>query len=45
LSGTWRGRRAAYVAILGFAAMMVTFLGISFLSGQHGYIPQLGSLP
>ena len=45
LSGTWRGRRAAYVAILGFAAMMVTFLGISFLSGQHGYFPQFGSLP
>jgi cytochrome c-type biogenesis protein CcsB len=45
LSGTWRGRRAAYMAILGFAAMMVTFLGVSFLSGQHGYIPQLGSMP
>jgi len=45
LSGTWRGRRAAYVAILGFAAMMVTFLGVSFLSGQHGYIPQFGTLP
>ncbi len=45
LSGTWRGRRAAYVAILGFAAMMVTFLGVSLLSGQHGYIPQFGTLP
>jgi cytochrome c-type biogenesis protein CcsB len=45
LSGTWRGRRAAYVAILGFAAMMVTFLGVSVLSGQHGYFPQLGKLP
>lgn len=45
LSGTWRGRRSAYVAILGFAAMMVTFLGVSFLSGQHGLIPELGSLP
>ena len=45
LSGTWRGRRAAYVAILGFAAMMVTFLGVSFLSGQHGYIPDSGWWP
>ncbi len=45
LSGMWRGRRAAYVAIFGFAAMMVTFLGVSFLSGPHGYFPEFGSLP
>lgn len=45
LSGVWRGRRAAYVAIFGFAAMMVTFLGVSFLSGQHGYFPEFGELP
>jgi len=45
LSGMWRGRRAAYVAIFGFAAMMVTFLGISFVSGPHGYFPEFGSLP
>ncbi len=41
VSGGWRGRRAAYGAIFGFAAVMVTFLGISLLSGQHGYIPTL----
>ncbi len=40
LSGSWRGRRAAYVAIFGFAAMMVTFLGVSFVSGQHGFFPK-----
>lgn len=45
MSGNWRGRRAAYVAILGFAAMMVTFLGVSFLSGQHGYAPNMGPPP
>jgi cytochrome c-type biogenesis protein CcsB len=45
LSGAWRGRRSAYLAIFGFIVMMATFLGISVLSGQHGYIPQLGSLP
>lgn len=45
LSGAWRGRRAAYVAIFGFAAMMVTFLGVSFLSGPHGYFPEFGELP
>jgi cytochrome c-type biogenesis protein CcsB len=45
VGGGWRGRRTAYVAIFGFAAMMVTFVGISLLSGQHGYIPKLGALP
>ncbi len=45
LSGNWRGRRAAYVAIFGFAAMMVTFLGVSFVSNQHGYFPKLGGSP
>jgi cytochrome c-type biogenesis protein CcsB len=45
VSGGWGGRRAAYVAICGFAAMMLTFVGISLLSGQHGYIPKLGQIP
>ncbi len=45
MSGSWRGRRSAYLAIFGFAAMMVTFLGISFLSGQHGFFPNLGGAP
>jgi ABC-type uncharacterized transport system permease subunit len=39
-SGTWPGRRSAYGAILGFAAVMVTFLGATFLSGQHGFLPR-----
>ncbi len=41
-TGSWRGRRGAYVALFGFAAMMVTFLGVSFLSGQHGLLPNPG---
>jgi cytochrome c-type biogenesis protein CcsB len=45
VSGSWRGRRAAYVAILGFAAIMVTFLGVSLLSGPHGYVPTLRQGP
>jgi len=45
LSGTWPGRLSAYVAIVGFAAIMVTFVGISFVSGWHGYIPRLGKAP
>ncbi len=45
LSGSGRRRRAAYLAIFGFAAVMVTFLGISYLSSQHGFFPKLGSSP
>jgi cytochrome c-type biogenesis protein CcsB len=45
VSGSWPGRLSAYVAILGFAAIMVTFVGISFVSGWHGYIPRLGKAP
>lgn len=45
LSGSWRGRRAAYVAIFGFTAVMITFLGISFLSGHHGFFPNLSNGP
>jgi cytochrome c-type biogenesis protein CcsB len=43
LSGYLRGRRSAYVALFGFALMMVTFVGISFLSGFHGYFPNAGA--
>jgi len=45
VSGGWRGRRAAYIAIFGFAAIMVTFLGVSLLSGPHGYVPTLRQGP
>ncbi len=38
-SGAWRGRRAAYLAIFGFVILMVTFVGISLVSGTHGYVP------
>ncbi len=43
-SGAWRGRRSAYVAILGFVAVMVTFLGVSFLSSQHGFFPTISRM-
>ena len=42
LSGNWGGRRSAALAILGFVAVLVTFLGISMWSGLHGYFPNLG---
>ncbi len=33
----WRGRRAAIMAIIGFAAILFTFLGVNFLlQGHHG---------
>lgn len=33
----WRGRRAAIMAIIGFAAVLFTFLGVNFLlEGHHG---------
>jgi len=34
----WRGRRAAYFAILGFAIVMFTFFGVTYLlPGMHAY--------
>src|SRR5215469_10788354 len=34
----WRGRRAAYFAILGFAVVMFTFFGVTYLlPGMHSY--------
>jgi cytochrome c-type biogenesis protein CcsB len=33
----WRGRRAAIMSIIGFAALMFTFFGVNFLlTGHHG---------
>jgi ABC-type transport system involved in cytochrome c biogenesis permease subunit len=34
----WRGRKAAILAIIGFALLLFTFLGVNLLlSGLHGY--------
>ncbi|MEW6184074.1 MAG: c-type cytochrome biogenesis protein CcsB [Bacillota bacterium] len=34
--GSWRGRRAAWLSILGFAAVLFTFFGVTYLlSGPH----------
>ncbi len=34
----WRGRRAAYFAVLGFAVVMFTFFGVTYvLGGIHAY--------
>lgn len=33
----WRGRRAAILSIIGFAVVILSFLGNLFLGGQHAY--------
>ena len=36
LTAGWRGRRAAIMAIVGFAILLFTFLGVNFfLKGHH----------
>ncbi len=38
LTRGWRGRRAAYMAIIGFAVVLFTFFGVSYLlPGLHAY--------
>lgn len=38
----WRGRRAAIMAIIGFAVLLFTFVGVNFLlSGHHGPFTKL----
>lgn len=35
----WRGRKTAYMMILGFVCVVVTFIGVNFfLGGRHSYI-------
>ncbi len=39
LMSGWRGKRSAYLAIIGFGIMLFTYLGVSFfLPGQHSYL-------
>jgi cytochrome c-type biogenesis protein CcsB len=34
----WKGKRAAWMAILGFAAVLFTFFGVNYLiAGLHSY--------
>jgi len=34
----WRGRKAVYMSMAGFACVVFTFIGVNFLSGLHGYL-------
>ena len=33
----WRGRRIAYISIIGFAAVIFTYFGVNYLPGLHSY--------
>ncbi|MEE9137283.1 MAG: cytochrome c biogenesis protein CcsA, partial [candidate division NC10 bacterium] len=39
LTGGWRGRKAALLAVVSFCALLVTFVGVSVLVGR----PHLGN--
>lgn len=34
----WRGRKAVYLSMVGFASVIFTFAGVNYLSGLHGYL-------
>jgi cytochrome c-type biogenesis protein CcsB len=34
----WRGRRLAATALVGFAAVLFTYLGVNYLPGLHSYL-------
>ena len=40
--GGWRGRKAVYMSMLGFACVLFTFIGVNFLSELHGYLSSNG---
>jgi cytochrome c-type biogenesis protein CcsB len=37
LSSSWRGRRAAYISIVGFLSILITF-GVNWFKGLHTYL-------
>jgi ABC-type transport system involved in cytochrome c biogenesis permease subunit len=34
----WRGRRAAYLSLAGFGLVLVSYMGINYVSKTHGYV-------
>lgn len=36
----WRGRRAVYMSMLGFACVVFTFAAVNFISQMHGYLSE-----
>jgi cytochrome c-type biogenesis protein CcsB len=38
----WRGRKSAYLALLGFLIVMITYLGVNYVSPLHGFLSNAG---
>jgi ABC-type transport system involved in cytochrome c biogenesis permease subunit len=34
----WRGRKAAYLSIVGFLMVIFTYVGVNYLSQLHGFL-------
>lgn len=34
----WRGRKSAYMSLVGFAVVMFTYVGVNYLSSLHGFL-------
>lgn len=34
----WRGRKTAYMSLIGFAVVMFTYVGVNYLSSLHGFL-------
>jgi len=38
----WRGRKSAYLALVGFVVVMITYVGVNYLSPLHGFLSNTG---
>jgi cytochrome c-type biogenesis protein CcsB len=38
----WRGRKTAYLSLIGFAVVLVTYIGVNYLSPLHGFLSNTG---
>lgn len=38
----WRGRKTAYLSLAGFAVVLVTYVGVNYLSPLHGFLSNTG---
>ena len=38
----WRGRKTAYLSLAGFVVVLVTYIGVNYLSPLHGFLSNAG---
>lgn len=38
----WRGRKSAYLSLFGFLVVMMTYIGVNYLSPLHGFLSNSG---